>query len=228
MSQPSQVPPNLEIIAKKGEKRNDEENLKSFTIRVEKAVINKLMNVGARTGDNKIARVARNYLRLADIFTLDNNRMVGHDGKELALVPVEILRSLIRRAGNDENNQIDLGNEFGKYLKNIFYLDPRNTVTEKMEFIRRLGWFIAKKDPETKQALIPTDFAPDLFIQAMVYQITAKKEMLKPPPNPQKEGKADKGLDKRRAEWVENQKKDQMVIAKNVETEIGFDALTFE
>ncbi len=227
MSQPPQAPPNPEEIAKKSEKKNDEDRLRSFTIRVEEAVLSKLENVGERTGDIKIARIARNYLRLAEVFVLDNNRMVGHDGKDLALVPSEILRSLIRRAvGNDENAQIEIGNEFGKYLKNLFYLDPRKTVAEKVDLLRRLGWFSAKRDPATKHVLIPTDFGPDLFIQAMVYQMMAKKEMPRPPQRNKEE--KDRDFNRRRAEWAENLKKDQMAITKNVETEIGFDALLFE
>ena len=227
MSQPTQTPPQVEL-PKKDEKKNDEKRLRSFTIRVEESVLNKLMIVGERAGDNKIARIARNYLRLAATFILNNNRMVGYDGKELALIPVEMFRSLIKQiVGTDENAQIDLGNEFGKYLKSVFYLDPRKTVAEKVDFIQHLGWFSAKRDPATKQALIPTDFAPELFIQAMIYQIMVKKEMPRPPSPKGKEEKA-KDYEKRRNEWAGNLEKEQMAITKNVETEIGFDAFSYE
>ncbi len=227
MSEPIPSQSNPEEIGKKSEKKNDEKNLRSFTIRVEEAAIRNLERVGQQTRDDKIARIARNYLRLADVFATDGNRMVGHDGKDLALIPVDMLRTLIRRTvGEDVNAQIDLGNEFGKYLKNIFYHDPRETVTQKVDFIRRLGWFNAKKDPATKQVLIPTEFAPELFIQAMIYQITVKKELPKPLQKGGKEGEKD--FQKRQAVREETIKKDRMTLTKNVENEIGFDAFSFE
>ncbi len=227
MSTPPAAPPAPEEGAKKSEKKNDEKNLRSFTIRVEEAVLKKLEGVGERTGDDKIARIARNYLRLSDVFRVDNNRLVGNDDKELALVPVELLRKLIHdAAGDNVNAQIDLGNELGKYLWNALYHNLRNTVAEKVDFIRRLGWFSAKRDPVTKHALIPTDFAPEPIIQAMIYQITNRKEMPKPLQKGGKEG--EKEFNKRKAEREEIIKNDKMVLTKNVETEIGFDALSYE
>jgi len=212
--------------APKKKKGSEKSQLQSFTVRVETSVKTKLDSVGDRTGGSKTSKVARHYLKLAELFALDNTRMEGWDSRELALVPTEIFRDLIKLAGTDENAQIDVGNMLGRYLKNLFYLYPRETVTEKMELVRRLGWFNAKRDPITGHALIPSSFAPDNTIQAMVYNIACKKEMKKPPPHPGEKPTKD-AKQKWEQYWTEI-RNDKMEARKNLETEIGFDALIFE
>lgn len=211
----------------KKEKGISRGQLQSFTVRVETSIKEKLDAVGGRTGSGKTSKVARQYLRLAELFALDNTRIEGWDGKDLMLVPVEIFRELIRwAAGNDEYTQIELGDVLGRYLKNLFYLYPRESTKEKMDLIKRLGWFIAKRDPSTGHALIPTNFAPELTVQAMIYQIACKKAM--PPPPRRDTAEKQEKYDRRRREWQGSIQKDLMEIKKNLETEIGFDALSFE
>jgi hypothetical protein len=60
----------------------------------------------------------------------------------------------------------------------------------------------------------------------MVYNIACKKEMKKPPPRPGEKPTKD-ARQKYEQYWAEI-RNDKMEVRKNLETEVGFDALIFE
>ncbi|MHA1727119.1 MAG: hypothetical protein ACTSWY_00110 [Promethearchaeota archaeon] len=168
------------------DKNNAKQDTKVLTLRISAELKDRITRVKEKM-NSKLSRVSENYLNLSKIMIVrSDSTKIGWDNIGLCIFPESIVQKLFNilktEEINDEINKFkiwaNLGDEFGKYLNDIFSLrDIKEDDYEEMfDFIKLLGWFSYQKMKyrEDMIIVIPKSFGNKTMIYSMIYRILTK------------------------------------------------------
>jgi hypothetical protein len=152
----------------------------AFTIRVESELIESLARVGNLI-KLKPATMARLYIQMAQFFLIQSSLDIqSFDGKEMTVLPRQIWLDAIKEF--DDDRKLRLGDEMGILINNNSQMNGFQTIDQKVEFMRGLGWFeirpFEERTPEKKSIYwgILAKSCPLTVIHAMLYRVLYNRQ----------------------------------------------------
>ena len=169
--------------------KNNENSKTAITIRFkDSAEIDEIDKLARIHYNLKTSTVARTYLSNMRYFKLEPNYdLKFYDDVPLAIVPRNRWKAYIDSL--PDNNKIELGDDIGKTLNSNMKFANIATISEKMEYLKRLCWFDMKvieytppsKPEEPKKPMLLWGFSAAgvhiILLLAILYRIVGQKRL---------------------------------------------------